>query len=340
MSLLDIRNLTIKVKTLNGLLTIVDSVNITINEGEILALVGASGSGKSLIAQALMGLRRDNIIFSADRFILLNQDLLAVSSRKRRKIIGSTISFIMQEPRSCLDPTMKIKNQLYEVMPRPHWFNLWGKISQMFKRVKRNNAIAMLHRSGIKDHDRILSSYPSQLSDVECQKVMIALAFSSQPQLIIADEPISNLEITSKTQVLKLLDKYNQNDGISMLIICNDLATIANFADRLAIFYAGQIVEVGNQERVLANPYHPYTMALIKSMRDLCQNQTNKKDLAELAGKPPDFTNMPIGCRFGARCKFADRICNMMPGITITKHSAYRCHNPLPKGALEEDDDD
>ena len=339
MSILDIRNLTIKVRTLNGIFTIVDSVNITINDREIMALVGASGSGKSLIAQALMGLRRDNIIFSADRFILLNQDLLAISPRKRRRIIGSTISFIMQEPRSCLDPTMKIRSQLYEVMPNPRWYNLWGRFTQLTRRKKHSRAVALLHRCGIKDHSRILSSYPSQLSDVECQKVMVAIAFASQPKLIIADEPVSNLEITSRTQVLKLLDKYNQNDGISVLIICNDLGSIANFAHRLAVFYAGQVVEVGNQERVLKNPYHPYTLSLIKSMRDLCQSVPARKMLTELAGKSPDFTAMPIGCRFGARCKYADRICNTMPDITITKHSAYRCHNPLPKGALEEEDD-
>lgn len=339
MVLLDIRNLTIQIKTNNGLITIVESVNITINDGEIVALVGASGSGKSLIAQALMGLRRDNIIFKADRFIILKHDLLKVSSRKRRKILGETISFIMQEPRSCLDPTMRICNQLFEVMPKPKWYNLWGKFKQIIHRSKRNTAIALLHRSGIKDHNRILNAYPSQLSDIECQKVMIAIAIASEPKLIIADEPVSSLEIVSKTQVLKLLDRYNQNDRTSILIICNDLASIANFADRLAIFYAGQIVEVGNQERVLKNPYHPYTLSLIKSMRDLCDGPNNKKILTELAGKSPDFMDMPIGCRFGARCKYADRICNTMPDITITKHSTYRCHNPLPKGALEEDDD-
>ncbi len=338
MALLDIRNLTVKIKTDEGIITIVDRISLTINAGKILALAGASGSGKSLVMQAIMMLRKDNVIYYADRFKLDETDLLKLSSHQRRRIIGENISFIMQEPKRSLDPSLKIKDQIYEVMPKIKWYRFFTRIKNFIKNTKKQTAVALLHRSGIKDHRKIMNSYPSQLSDVECQKVMIAMAVASEPKILLLDEPIVNLEIASRFQVLKLLDKYSKNDHTAIIIISNDIASIYNFADEFAFMYAGQIVERGSRDQIFKNPRHPYTASLIRSMMALSDPGQNKKFIPVLKGKHPDYKHMPIGCRFGARCRYAKRICNKMPDITMSKNCQYRCHFPLPDGALNSDD--
>lgn len=340
MALLDIRNLNIDIKTPNGDLHIVDHVDLMINEGEIIALVGASGSGKSLIVQAITYLRKENIKFQADRFKIDGDDLLQMPSHKRRKLIGQKIALIMQDPRSSLDPTLKIRDQIYEVMPHEKWYRFDRRILNFFTNKRKNDAIATLHRAGIKDHNRILKSYPNQLTDVECQKVMITMSICAEPELIIADEPISNLEISSRLQILKLLDKYNKNDHTSILIICNDLASIANFADYFAIFYAGKIVEYGSRENILKNPAHPYTASLVKSMMLMENPKLEINDHEFRVARIPDFAQMPVGCPYGPACIYANRKCNQAPSLTITKNTRYFCHNPLEKGALYESDED
>ena len=341
MALLDIRNLNVDIKTPSGNLHIVDNVDLSVNEGEIIALVGAPGSGKTLMLQAITYLRKENISFRADRFKINNEDLLQMPSKKRRKVIGENFSLIMQDPRSSLDPTLKIKYQIYEMMPKDKWYRLDRRLFGFITRKKLDTAIATLHRTGIKDHKRILNSYPNELSDVECQKVMITMAICAEPKLIIADEPISNLSISSRLQILKLLDKYNKNDKTSILIICNDLASIANFADYFAIFYGGKIVEFGSRHHILHNPTHPYTASLVRSMMIMedPEREFNYKEYR--TARSPDFAQMPIGCPYGPSCRYANRKCNKRPKLTITKSFRYFCHNPLPQGALfqEEDDD-
>ncbi len=338
MALLDIRNLSIKIKTEDGYVTIVDKVSLTVNDGKILALVGASGSGKSLIMQAIMLIRRDNVEFSADRFKFNGQDLLKMPSRQSRQIIGQYMSFIVQDPKRSLDPSLKIREQIYEVMPKLRWYQIFTKISQIIHNERNKTAIELLHRSGIKDHRRILNAYPQELTDAECQMVMLAMAIASRPKLLLLDEPMVNLEIASKFQILKLLDRYAKNDHTTIIIICNDLASICNFADDFAFLYAGQIVEVGSRDRILTNPRHPYTASLVNTMHELADDKNRKKLISVLSGKHPDYRSMPIGCRFGARCRFAKRQCNLMPQLTILKNEQYRCHFPLKDGALNDYD--
>lgn len=340
MALLDIRNLNIDIRTPAGDLHVVDNVDLTVNEGEIIALVGASGSGKSLMLQAITYLRKENIIFRADRFKIYNEDLLQMPSRRRRRVIGKNFYLIMQDPRTCLDPTMKIKEQLYEVMPKEKWYRIDRKIRNFITNKRRTDAIATLHRTGIKEHRRILNSYPNELSDVECQKVMISMAISARPKLIIADEPISNLGISSRLQILKLLDKYNKNEHTSILIICNDLASIANFADYFAIFYGGKIVEFGSRSHILNHPIHPYTASLVKAMMIMEDPAKEFNEEEYRLARVPDFAQMPVGCPYGPSCKYANRKCNKAPKLTITKTFRYFCHNPLGKEALFEDDQD
>lgn len=338
MALLDIRNLSVRVGPGRDALTVVDRISLTVNEGRILALVGASGSGKSLLMQAVMMLRRDNLSYSADRFKLDGEDLLKIPSRKRRRIIGQNISFIMQDPRQSLDPTMKIRDQIYEVMPRIPWYHVLSRLKNFFRRTRSKTAAALLHRSGIRDHERILGSYPAQLSDVECQKIMLAIALASKPRILLLDEPVVNLETASRLQVLKLLDRCAKNDRTAVVVICNDLASVYNFADEFAFMYAGQIVERGSRDRILNNPRHPYTAALIRTMLELGRNGRLKRYLPVLSGKHPDYRSMPVGCRFGARCRRARRECNRDPEMIISKNEQYRCHFPLEDGALYEDE--
>ena len=225
MALLDIRNLNIEIQTSNGLVKIVDGVNLSINEGEICGLVGESGSGKSLIAKVICNAIKENWIITADRFRFHDVELLKLSPNKRRKLVGKEISMIFQDPLSCLDPSRKIGKQLIQNIP--NW-TFKGKWWQWFGWKKRR-AIELLHRVGIKEHKDIMASYPNELTEGEGQKVMIAIAVANQPRLLIADEPTNALEATTALQVFRLLSSMNQNQGTTVLLASNDIRSISEW---------------------------------------------------------------------------------------------------------------
>ncbi|MBP8126814.1 MAG: ATP-binding cassette domain-containing protein, partial [Aeromonadaceae bacterium] len=233
MPLLDIRNLTIEIDTPQGRVKAVDRVNLTLNEGEIRGLVGESGSGKSLVAKAIMGMKKENWRVTADRMRINDIDLMSLSPRERRKVIGRDIAMIFQEPRSCLDPSMPIGAQLIEVIPGRVFEGRWWQ--RLFWRKK--HAIGLLHRVGIKDHKKVMAAFPHQLSEVVCQKVMIAMAIAIKPRLLVADEPISAMESTTQAQLLRLLDRMNQNNNTTILLISNDISTIANLTETITVMY-------------------------------------------------------------------------------------------------------
>ena len=237
MPLLDIRNLTIEIDTPQGRVKAVDRFSLTLNEGEIRGLVGESGSGKSLVAKAIMGMNKDNWRISADRMRINDIDLMSLSSRERRKLIGRDTAMIFQEPRSCLDPSMPVGAQLIEVIPSRVFEGAWWQ--RFFWRKK--HAIALLHRVGIKDHRKVMNAYPHELSEVVCQKVMIAMAIAIKPRLLVADEPISAMESTTQAQLLRLLDRMNQNNNTTILLISNDISTIANLTESITVMYCGQM---------------------------------------------------------------------------------------------------
>ena len=201
MPLLDIRNLTIEFMTADGPVKAVDRVNLTLSEGEIRGLVGESGSGKSLIAKAICGVTKDNWRVSADRMRFNDIDLLRLSPRERRRIIGHNVSMIFQEPQSCLDPSERVGRQIMQAIPG---WTYKGRWYQRF-RWRHARAIELLHRVGIKDHKDIMRSYPYELTEGECQKVMIAIALANQPRLLIADEPTNAMEPTTQAQIFRLL---------------------------------------------------------------------------------------------------------------------------------------
>jgi cationic peptide transport system ATP-binding protein len=325
MQLLDIRNLTLELSTPDGMIRAVDRVNLSLKEGEVRGLVGESGSGKSLIAKAIMGVLHERWKVSADRFNWCGQDLLRLPYHEQRRIISRDIAMIYQEPSRSMDPTSPIKEQLAESIPdhllEGSW---WQRGSQRKKR-----AIALLHKVGIRDHAAVLSSYPYQLSEGVCQKIMIAMAIAKNPKLLIADEPTTALESTTQAQLFRLLASFNQLKGTSILLISHELETVARNTDTLSVLYCGQLVEAGDTATLLKHPLHPYTNALIKSVPEFQPDLGFKQQLYALHGSIPTLQHLPIGCRLGPRCPNARKECVKTPIFERQQNHYFSCHFPL-----------
>ena len=325
MALLDIRNLNIEIKTPNGRIKIVDGINLSLNEGEIGGLVGESGSGKSLIAKVICNAVKENWIITADRFRFDDVELLKLNPNQRRKLVGKEISMIFQDPLSCLEPSRKVGKQIIQNIP--NW-TFKGKWWQWFG-WKKHRAIELLHRVGIKDHHDIMSSYPSGLTEGEGQKVMIAIAVANQPRLLIADEPTNTLESTTALQVFRLLSSMNKNQGTTILLASNDIKSISEWCDQISVLYCGQNAESAPTEILLASPHHPYTQSLINAIPDFTQPLGFKTKLGTLEGTVPILEQMPIGCRLGPRCPFAQKKCIEKPNKTKIKQHEFSCHYPV-----------
>ena len=326
MVLLDIRNLRIDIKTPNGLIRIVDNVSFTLNEGEICGLVGESGSGKSLIAKVICNAFKDSWIVTADRFRFNDVELLKLTPTQRRQIVGKEISMVFQDPLTCLDPSQKIGKQLIQNIPgwtfKGHW---WQRLFGWRKR----RAIELLHRVGIKEHKDIMRSYPHELTEGEGQKVMIAIAVANQPRLLIADEPANSVESITRVQIFKLLSSMNQNQRTSILLASNDINSISEWCDAFVVLYCGQNSESGPREAILENPHHPYTQALLHSIPDFTQPLPFKSQLGTLKGSVPLLEEMPLGCRLGPRCPFAQKKCITKPTALRVKQHEFYCHFPI-----------
>ncbi len=325
MPLLDVRNLSIEIETPQGIYKAVDKVSLTLGEGEIRGLVGESGSGKSLIAKAILGICKDNLRVQADRMRLGDLDLLTLTQRQRRNIMGREIAMIFQEPSSCLDPSEEIGAQIEESIPVDAFH---GQFWQRFQ-WRKKQSIALMHKVGIKNHHQVLNSYPHELSEGLCQKVMIAMAIANKPRLLIADEPTAAMETTTQVQIFRLLDKLNKVNGTSILLISNDIESVSNLADRLTVLYCGQTVESGSRAQVINSPKHPYTEALLKAVPDFAGTLTHKSQLYALPGSIPAIQHLPIGCRLGPRCPNAQRKCVEMPRASLIKGHQFSCHYPL-----------
>ena len=326
MALLDIRNLRIDIKTPSGLIRIVDNVSLTLNEGEICGLVGESGSGKSLIAKVICNAFKDSWIVTADRFRFNDIELLKLTPTQRRKIVGKEISMVFQDPLTCLDPSQKIGKQLIQSIPgwtfKGHW-------CQRLLSWRKRRASELLHRVGIKEHKDIMSSYPHELTEGEGQKVMIAIAVANQPRLLIADEPANSVESITRVQIFKLLSSMNQNQGTSILLASNDINSISEWCNSFIVLYCGQNAESGPKESILENPHHPYTQALLHSIPDFTQPLPFKGHLGTLKGTVPLLEQMPMGCRLGPRCPFAQKKCIVKPTALRIKQHEFFCHFPI-----------
>ena len=232
---------------------------------------------------------------------------------------------IFQDPLSCLDPSRKIGKQLIQNIP--NW-TFKGKWWQWFG-WKKHRAIELLHRVGIKEHKDIMASYPNELTEGEGQKVMIAIAVANQPRLLIADEPTNALEATTALQVFRLLSSMNQNQGTTVLLASNDIRSISEWCDQISVLYCGQNTESGPTQMLLESPHHPYTQALINAVPDFTQPLGFKSKLSTLEGTVPILEQMPIGCRLGPRCPFAQKKCIEKPTRFKIKQHEFSCHYPI-----------
>jgi cationic peptide transport system ATP-binding protein len=325
MLLLDIKNLTIELNTPDGMIRAVDRVNLSLREGETRGLVGESGSGKSLIAKAIVGVLNKRWQVTADRFSWRGQDLMNLPYEQQRKIIGRDIAMIYQEPSRSLDPTAAILDQLEEAIPDNLLDGPWWKRSYL----RRRKAIALLHKVGIRDHQAVLQSFPYQLSEGICQKIMIAMAIAKNPKLLIADEPTTALESTTQAQLFRLLASFNQLKGMSVLLISHELESIARYTQSLSVLYCGQLVEAGETAAILKQPLHPYTHALIKSVPEFQPDLLAKTPLYALPGSIPVLQHLPIGCRLGPRCPNARKECVKTPALERLQNHYFSCHFPL-----------
>ncbi|MCE2595380.1 ATP-binding cassette domain-containing protein [Motilimonas cestriensis] len=325
MAILDIRNLTIEINTSQGRVKAVERVNLTLTEGEIQGLVGESGSGKSLVAKAILGIKKDGWVVRADRMRLGDIDLLTLTPSERRRLMANDIAMIFQEPSSHLDPTQEIAEQIEEAIPSN---TFEGGFWQRFQ-WRKKRAITLLHKVGIKDPISVLRSYPHELSEGVCQKIMIAMAIAKKPRLLIADEPTTAMESTTQIQILKLLHKLNKVNNTSILFISHDIESVSNLSDTLTVMYCGQTVESGTRDQVINHPRHPYTNALLQAVPDFESNLKHKSHLYALPGSIPPLQHLPIGCRLGPRCPNAQKTCVQKPHSTRLKGHMFNCHFPL-----------
>ncbi len=299
--LLDVRNLTTYFFTDDGIVKSVDGVDFTVMPGEILGLVGESGCGKSVTSLSIMGLIDAPGKIMGGEIFFQGKDLLTLTDDEMQKVRGAQISMIFQQPQSCLNPVFTVGDQIVEV------FEIHGKVD---KANGKKKAIELLRLVGIPDAEKKADAYPHEMSGGQAQRVMIAMALALNPRLLIADEPTTALDVTIQAQILSLLSDLRKEFQASIILITHDLGVIAEMADRIAIMYAGKIVELATVAELFDNPKHPYTSGLIASVPVLGEI---KDSLDTIPGNVPNLINLPVGCRFSSRCpareKFGLEIC-------------------------------
>ena len=294
--LLEVKNLRINFKTYAGLVQAVRGVDFTLAKGETLAIVGESGSGKSVTSNALMRLIPQPAGRYEDGQILFEgKDLLKLSEREMESIRGNEIAMIFQDPMTALNPTMRVGKQIMEVI-------LTHK-KGVSKEAAKQRAIELLAEVGIPDPERRFKQYPHEFSGGMRQRVVIAIALAAEPKILIADEPTTALDVTIQAQILELMKKIQEKNGNAIIFITHDLGVVANVADRVAVMYAGQIVEYGSSHDIFYNPKHPYTWGLLGSMPDL--DSEDSEVLYTIPGAPPNLINPPVGDAFAPRNPYA-----------------------------------
>jgi len=299
MALLEIKDLQTHFFTQTGTVKAVDGISYEIEEGEVLGVVGESGCGKSVHALSIMRLVPDppgktiggEIIFEGD-------NLLEIDESEMRNIRGNRIAMVFQEPMTSLNPVLTIGRQLTET-------------AELHLDLNKQDALAhaadLLRRVGIPDAESRLKDYPHQFSGGMRQRVMIAMAMSCDPKIIIADEPTTALDVTIQAQILELMQDMAKEFGTALIVITHNLGVVARYAKRVIVMYAGKIVETGTAEEIYHNPKHPYTIGLLNSVPRL--DETEKVKLEAIDGSPPNLAEVPVGCSFAERCRWANEKC-------------------------------
>lgn len=292
---LEVKNLTISFRTGEGMVRAVRDISFDLAKGETLAIVGESGSGKSVTARSLMGILSPNAVIDSGSILYEDTDLLQLKEDEFHKYRGNKLGMVFQDPLSSLNPIMKIGKQLTESML------LNEKIT---KKEAKERAIKLLHGVGISDPERRFYQYPFELSGGMRQRVVIAIALSANPEILICDEPTTALDVTIQAQILELINEIKEKRQLSVIFITHDMGVVANMADRIAVMYAGKIVEYGTADEIFYKPAHPYTWALLASIPDLDAHEK----LESIPGTPPNMLFPPKGDAFAARNKYAMEI--------------------------------
>jgi oligopeptide/dipeptide ABC transporter ATP-binding protein len=312
--LLRIQDLKICFETQRGILNAVDGVNLTIDKNEVIGLVGESGCGKTMTALSILGLVPTPGKIVDGQVIFKKRNLLELNKQEMNQIRGNEISMIFQDPMTFLNPVMRVETQIAQAI-RIHTHGNKKKIN--------SQVIKALKDVGIPSPLKVAKYYPNQLSGGMRQRVLIAMALSCNPTLIIADEPTTNLDVTIQSQILELL-KLIRKSGASLMIITHDLGVVADICDRVYVMYAGKILEYSDVYTIYKNPKHPYTRGLLKSTMSIGEF---KKEIVGIDGTVPDPTNLPLGCRFNTRCPQAREICfeRYPPNIEINPGHIVTC---------------
>ncbi len=317
MTLLRVENLAIDVARDGGTCRLVHDAHFSVDRGETIAIVGESGSGKSLTALAVMDLLGEGLSVSGGRILFDDQDLTALSPRERNALRGSKVAMIFQEPMTSLNPVRSIEHQLTEGM------RLKMKLS---RKAARARALELLNEVGISDPVRRLKQYPHQLSGGMRQRVMIAIALSCEPDLILADEPTTALDVTIQAQILALTSRLCRDHGVGLVLITHNLGIVARYAQNVAVMYGGRVVERATARQLYRDPQHPYTRGLLASVPRL--DLPRDTPLRPIPGAPPDPTVELPGCRFHPRCPKATDICaRQVPEFSVTDGHEVACWN-------------
>src|SRR5690625_88537 len=299
-TILSIENLGVSFKTYNQVVKAVRGVNLDLKRGETLAVVGESGSGKSVTAKSIMQLLpKQKTIIESGTITYEGENLLQYSNTQMERIRGNEISMVFQDPMTSLNPTMKVGKQVMEGL-RKH--------TKLNKQEAYDQAKELLQLVGIPQAEERMNFYPHEFSGGMRQRVVIAMALACDPKVLIADEPTTALDVTIQAQILNLMKSLQKRTGTSIIIITHDLGVVANMADRVAVMYAGNIVETGTLDELFYKPQHPYTWGLLQSMPKM--HQDSSIPLIPISGSPPDMNRLNQGCPFAARCPYVMKVCH------------------------------
>ena len=321
--LLEIENLSVEFPSQNGVMHAVDGISLTLEEGEVLGIVGESGSGKSVTMMALMGLVAYPGRVRADKLRFAGHDLMTLSARERNKLTGKDVAMIFQDPTTSLNPCFTVGFQLAETL-RLHL--------GMDRKAATRKAIALLEQVGIPAPESRLKAYPHQLSGGMNQRVMIAMAIACNPRLLIADEPTTALDVTIQAQILDLLRSLQKERGMALVLITHNMGVVSEMAQRVAVMYAGQIMEEQSTHALFNMPQHPYTEALLSALPERSDGSAR---LATIPGMVPGLYDRPTGCLFAPRCAYATEHCaDVRPPLRPWQSASQaggmvRCHYPL-----------
>jgi len=303
--LLEVRGLKVKFATEDGTVSAVDGVDFTLDRGEVLGIVGESGSGKSVTTLTMMGLTRGvNARFEGE-VLYKGRDLIRLSEDELQAIRGNEIAMIFQDPMTSLNPVYRVGAQICEAI---HAHN-----PEITKRAAKARAVELLKAVGIPTPEQRVDDYPHQFSGGMRQRAMIAMALSNNPDVLIADEPTTALDVTIQAQILELIDRLKDEFNSSVILITHDLGVVADLADYIVVMYAGRVVEMGTKRQVFYDPQHPYTWGLLGSIPRLDRPKSER--LHSIMGAPPSLINLPEGCKFRPRCQHAFDRCREEPPL-------------------------